>query len=61
MIREMAIDNLGICRFHRAWAEDMIPEIMEKLFGMKDQYLEKRGDYRRTHQFPQCSRLLGIG
>ncbi len=38
MIKELIIDNLGICRFHRQWAEEMIPEIMGKLYGMKYDY-----------------------
>lgn len=38
MIKELMVDNLGMCRFHRQWAEDMIPEIMGKLYGMKYEY-----------------------
>ncbi len=38
--RELTMDNLGICRFHRNWAEEMIPDIMGSLFGMKNKYLE---------------------
>ncbi|RLA93591.1 MAG: aldehyde ferredoxin oxidoreductase, partial [Deltaproteobacteria bacterium] len=38
--RELIMDNLGICRFHRNWAEEMIPDIMGSLFDMKDEYLE---------------------
>ncbi len=38
-IKELLLDNLGICRFHRAWAEDMMPEIVEKIFGVKDALL----------------------
>jgi glyceraldehyde-3-phosphate dehydrogenase (ferredoxin) len=38
---ELVMDNLGMCRFHRLWAEEMIPEIVGTLFGMKDQYLER--------------------
>jgi len=34
------MDNLGFCRFHRNWAEEMLPEIIESLFGMREQ-LEK--------------------
>jgi len=41
MKQELILDNLGICRFHRQWAEEMIPEIIESLYGMKDQFLEK--------------------
>lgn len=33
MIAELMIDNMGICRFHRLWAEEMIPDIVESLFG----------------------------
>ncbi|MDY0151232.1 MAG: aldehyde ferredoxin oxidoreductase N-terminal domain-containing protein [Candidatus Cloacimonas sp.] len=33
MKTELMLDNLGICRFHRAWAEEMLPEIIETLFG----------------------------
>ncbi|GAK61178.1 aldehyde ferredoxin oxidoreductase [Candidatus Vecturithrix granuli] len=38
--QELLLDNIGICRFHRKWAEEMIPEIVESLYGMKEQYLE---------------------
>lgn len=36
---ELVMDNLGMCRFHRLWAEEMLPEIVGTLFGRKDQYL----------------------
>lgn len=32
MKAELMLDNLGICRFHRAWAEEMLPEIVKELF-----------------------------
>ena len=38
-LKEVVMDNLGICRFHRGWAEDMLPEIMESLFGLKDKFM----------------------
>ncbi len=31
--KELILDNLGICRFHRQWAEEMTPDIVKKLFG----------------------------
>ncbi|MBI5360691.1 MAG: aldehyde ferredoxin oxidoreductase [Planctomycetes bacterium] len=37
---ELMLDNLGLCRFHRGWAEDMAPEIIETLFGIKKQFME---------------------
>jgi len=38
---ELVMDNMGMCRFHRAWAEEMLPEIVGKLFGMKEPYLDR--------------------
>jgi len=38
---ELVMDNMGFCRFHRGWAAEMIPEIIDSLFGMKDEYLRK--------------------
>ncbi len=40
MVMELMMDNLGFCRFHRAWAEEIMPDVMDKLFGMKDQFLQ---------------------
>lgn len=40
MVQELIIDNAGFCRFHRSWAEEMIPEIIQSLFGLKEEFLE---------------------
>jgi glyceraldehyde-3-phosphate dehydrogenase (ferredoxin) len=37
--KELILDNLGICRFHRGWAEELLPEVMGSLYGRKDQFL----------------------
>ncbi len=29
------MDNMGMCRFHREWAEEMLPDIVDHLFGKK--------------------------
>ncbi len=39
--KELMLDMFGICRFHRKWAEEMIPEIIGSLFDLKDVFLEK--------------------
>ena len=39
MVKELMLDNTGICRFHRAWAEDIMPDIIEKLFGQKEKFM----------------------
>jgi len=39
--KELIVDNLGICRFHRGWAEDMGPQLMDHLYQAKDAFLRK--------------------
>ena len=39
MLQEMMLDNMGICRFHRAWAEALIPDIVDRIFGCKEAFL----------------------
>ncbi len=41
MRQELILDNLGTCRFHRGWAEEMLPEIVESLYGMKEKFLQQ--------------------
>lgn len=38
--KELVMDNAGVCRFHRAWAEDILPSAIEAVFGKKDAYLD---------------------
>ena len=38
--KELLLDNAGLCRFHRGWGEDMIPEAIEALYGKKQAYLD---------------------
>jgi glyceraldehyde-3-phosphate dehydrogenase (ferredoxin) len=38
--KELILDNLGICRFHRAWAEEMMPDIIEMLYNKKELFLK---------------------
>lgn len=43
MKKELLLDNTGFCRFHRGWAGDMVPEIIETLWGKKEGFLEAVG------------------
>ncbi len=36
---ELIMDNLGMCRFHRLWAEEMLPDVIGTLYGQKDGFL----------------------
>lgn len=37
--KELILDNLGTCRFHRGWGEEMLPEVMESLYQCKAPFL----------------------
>lgn len=39
MKKELILDNLGTCRFHRGWAEEMLPEAVDSLYGSKERFL----------------------
>ncbi|HNW43148.1 MAG TPA: aldehyde ferredoxin oxidoreductase N-terminal domain-containing protein [Elusimicrobiales bacterium] len=39
LVQELVIDDLGICRFHRGWAEEMAPEIVEHIWGDSARFL----------------------
>jgi glyceraldehyde-3-phosphate dehydrogenase (ferredoxin) len=39
LIKELMLDNMGMCRFHRGWSEEMMPDIIEKIFGLKKAFL----------------------
>ena len=36
--QELVLDNLGICRFHRGLAEELLPEVMGSLYGKKEEF-----------------------
>ena len=61
---ELMLDNLGICRFHRKWAEEMMPDVIESLFGLKDKFLENnaitasRINSRNSSQFWESERNI---
>ena len=41
LVEELVMDNLGICRFHRGWAEEMGPEIVEAIYSKGKAFVEK--------------------
>ncbi|MCP4403099.1 MAG: aldehyde ferredoxin oxidoreductase [bacterium] len=62
--QELLMDNLGICRFHRQWAEEMMPDVIESLFGLKEKFLQNnantasRINSRNSSQFWESERNL---
>lgn len=39
MKKELILDNLGTCRFHRGWAEELLPEAVGTLYNCKEEFL----------------------
>jgi glyceraldehyde-3-phosphate dehydrogenase (ferredoxin) len=37
--KELLLDTVGFCRFHRGWAEDSAGDIFGSIFGLKDELL----------------------
>jgi len=64
LLRELLLDELGTCRFHRAWAEDMLPEIVERLWGCQQDLLRRvlitagRLDSRNAGTFWESQRCV---
>lgn len=66
MKSELLLDNLGFCRFHRAWAEEMLPEIIETIYGQKSELLmnahitARRINCRNAAVFWESERAMDI-
>lgn len=66
MKKELIMDNLGMCRFHRNWAEEMLPEIIETLYGARDRFLENiaftanRINSRNSSVFWESQRVIDL-
>lgn len=66
LLGELIMDNLGVCRFHRVWAEEMLPEIMDSLYGLKSGFLAavartaKQINSRNTSVFWESRRTTDI-
>jgi glyceraldehyde-3-phosphate dehydrogenase (ferredoxin) len=41
MKKELLLDNSGMCRFHRAWAEGMLPRIVGALYGLEESFVRQ--------------------
>jgi glyceraldehyde-3-phosphate dehydrogenase (ferredoxin) len=41
LVQELVMDDLGICRFHRGWAEEMGPDVVEAVYAKGPAFVEK--------------------
>lgn len=66
MKTELMLDNLGVCRFHRAWAEEMLPEIVQAIYGKKADLLlnahitSRRINCRNASVFWEAERTMDV-
>ncbi len=50
-LHELWIDDSGICRFHRGWAEKVLPMIYRDLYGIEDYEARELGVYRKIIEY----------
>ena len=50
MIKEMMLDNTGMCRFHRGWAEDLFGDLINHHYHSDIDFLGHHSDMARRFQ-----------
>jgi glyceraldehyde-3-phosphate dehydrogenase (ferredoxin) len=63
---ELVLDNMGFCRFHREWAEELVPEIFREFWhadlDVRAHHLElaRRMNVRNASTFWESSRVVAL-
>lgn len=52
---ELMIDNAGMCRFHRGWAEKMIPKILEDYYGVQQPIARCKEIYKLIAKYQELA------
>lgn len=53
-VMELAIDNAGICRFHRHWAEKLLPHLYRELLGVEVDVVRRSAEtYKRFVEYQE--------
>ena len=60
MVQELVLDNLGFCRFHREWAEELVPEIFRDFWQARHRPARPPPGARPPHQRAQRLDVLGV-
>jgi len=66
LVQELMVDNMGFCRFHREWAEELLPEIFREFWhaeiDMHAHHLElaRRMNVRNASTFWESDRLVRL-
>ena len=52
---ELMIENAGFCRFHRGWAEQLLPKLYEGVFGIKEPLKRAAEVYRLIARYQELA------
>jgi glyceraldehyde-3-phosphate dehydrogenase (ferredoxin) len=52
---ELMIENMGLCRFHRGWAEKTIPVILERYYGLKNALERAKQTYKLIAKYQELA------
>ncbi|AFL66458.1 aldehyde ferredoxin oxidoreductase N-terminal domain-containing protein [Desulfurococcus amylolyticus] len=59
-IYEALIADMGLCRFHRGWAEKAIPVILEKYYGVEKPLEKIRELYKKIAEYQKLAGALPV-
>ena len=59
-IYEALIADMGLCRFHRGWAEKAIPVILEKYYGVEKPLEKTRELYKKIAEYQKLAGALPV-
>lgn len=54
-VYELLVENTGFCRFHRGWAEKIIPILLERIYGFRDPLKRAREIYKLIAKYQKLS------
>jgi len=66
MVRELMLDNCGMCRFHREWAEEILEDIFNRHYGLSVDFYEhhlnlaRRINNRNASVFWESERVVDV-
>jgi len=52
---ELMIENMGLCRFHRGWAEKTIPVLLERYYGLKNVLERAKQTYKLIAKYQELA------
>ena len=54
-VYELLVENAGFCRFHRGWAEKILPKLMEEFFGIEKPLERAKNIYKLIAKYQKLA------